>query len=233
MANISSTTVDLSSVVLEAREFINDTLSFPQADDYLEGTIVSRLDDALAVTASAVSGGGNGTVSAATVVEGPVVPLVGVYTLTNVLAVTNGGKWKLVDPNGAIVADDLEQTVGAGAATVFEVGGLQFTITDGGTDFSLGATATLTVAASGKLVVYAPGGAGGTQNPIGILTYTASRASAGDLAVRVLVTGVVDQDRLIIDADGNANNITAAIRDRLRRIGIIPQKVQELSTLDN
>lgn len=233
MANMTVSNIDLGSVVIEGGIWNDGILSSAAAHDYLEGTILARQTDALTVTASAVSGGGNGTVTAASVDVGPIVPLVGVYTLTCVAAIANGGKWKLTDPNGEIVADDLEMTVGAGAATVFKVGGLVFTITDGGTDFSAGATATLTVAASGKLVAYSPSGAGGAQKPVGILTYPVSKPSASDITVRVFVRGLVDRKRLVIDADGNDSNITDAILDELRKMGITTDKVTQLSTLDN
>ncbi|MES1188668.1 MAG: hypothetical protein ABUL60_32935 [Myxococcales bacterium] len=230
MPNMVVTHFDQGTVQVSGCEFRDEFVAFAGAATYPEGTLLARRADALAVTASAVSGGGNGTVSLATVVEGPVVPLVGVYTLTCLLAITNGGKWKLTDPNGAIVADDLEQTVGAGAATVFEVGGLQFTITDGGTDFSAGATATLTVAADGKMVAFAPGGAGGAQIPMMVLARPLVATGAGNLPTRPIIKGKVAKERLSIFGGGT---ITDAMLDQLRGFGIIAESVTQLGRLDN
>jgi hypothetical protein len=159
MANIEITNNDLGSIEIQGGQFRDDTLRFAAADTFAKGTILARRAVAIAVTASAVTGTGNGTVTLATVVEGPIVPLVGAYVLTCVTAVANGGIFKLVDPNGAIVASDIKMTVGAGAATVVEVAGLRFTITDGATDFVAGDFFTLTVAADGALVPFNPAGA--------------------------------------------------------------------------
>lgn len=231
---MTRTVIDNASIELEGGEFRDELLTFAGADTFVKGTLLARLLVALAVTASAVTGTGNGTVTAATVVEGPIVPLVGVYTLTCVATATHGGTWKLVDPNGAQVATDLVMTAGAGAATVFEVGGLRFTITDGSTDFAAGDTATLTVAtAASKLVPFNPAGAGGAQRPVAVLTYEVTKSGAGDLPIRALIAGKVNKDRLIIDVDGTGANITAAILDELRGMGIVALDVKQLAALDN
>jgi hypothetical protein len=141
------TNIDVGAIALRRAEFRSELLTFAGADTFKKGTVLARQLVAVAVVASAVTGTGNGTVTAATVVEGPSAPIVGAYVLTVVATETHGGTWKLVDPNGAQVATDLVMTAGAGAATIFEVGGLRFTITDGSTDFAAGDTATLTVAA--------------------------------------------------------------------------------------
>jgi len=229
MANMTTTTLDQGSVEISRCEFRDELVTFAGAGTLAAGTILARQADALTVTASAVSGGGNGTVSAATVVAGAV-PLVGVYTLTCLLAVTNGGKWKLTDPNGAIIADDLEQTVGAGAATVFNVGGLQFTITDGSSDFVAGATATLTVAAVGKMVPYATAGVGGAQIPSMVLASALTATGAGDLPARPIIKGSVAKERLVINGGGS---ITDALCDQLRQFGIIAESVKQLGRVDN
>lgn len=225
-----TTTLDSGSIQIRKCEFRDELIAFAGAGTLAEGTIMARRAVALAVAASAVSGGGNGTVTLATVVEGPVVPLVGVYTLTCVLAVTNGGKWKLTDPNGAIVADDLEQTAGAGVATPFEVGGLAFTITDAGTDFSAGATATLTVAADGKLVPFSPTGAGGAQVPRFVLPHALTAFGAGTVLFRPIVSGVVNRNRLAIFGGGT---ITDAMLDQLRGNGIEAESVDQRGGMDN
>jgi phage tail sheath gpL-like len=97
------------------------------------------------VTASALTGTGNGTLTALSTTG---TPLPGAWTLKVVTAVANGGVWSLTDPNGTIVSSALTMTPGVGAATVFNVGGLQFTLTDGTTDFGLGASFTITVPAT-------------------------------------------------------------------------------------
>lgn len=233
MVNLTITNNDVGSVILEGGKFRDELLTFGGAGTVIEGTILARkaVDDA--VTASAVTGTGNGTVTLATVVAGAEVPLPGVYTLTCTAAVVNGGVFKLTDPNGAIVASGLSLTIGAGASTIIEVAGLQFTVTDGATDFIIGDFATLTVVANGKLVPYAIAGAGGAQIPKAVLTYDVTAAGAGDEAIRDMVTGAVRKSRLVIDADGDDSNITDAILDELRSYTLVAIDVQELNILDN
>jgi len=231
-ANIVITDVDLGSVVLQEAKFRDELLVATGVHSFLMGTILARREEATTVTASAVTGTGTGTVTLATVVPG-VIPIIGAYVLTVVTAVVNGGVWKLVDPNGELVAEDLIMTVGAGAATVFNIGGLQFTITDGGTDFAVGDHATLTVASDGKIIPFAPAGAGGAQRPIGVLTYEVDATGAGNIPIRMLCSGEVNATRLIIDADGTGVNVTALVLDQLRRAGIVGTDVKQLSVLDN
>lgn len=233
MVNLTITNVDIGSVILQNGQFRDELLTFAGSGTVLEGTILARKAVADAVTASAITGTGDGTVTLATVAAGQIVPIVGAYVLNCITAVTNGGVFELVDPNGALVASNLILTVGAGAATAFEVAGLAFTITDGAADFVVADTATLTVAADGKLVPYVIAGAGGAQIPKAVLTYDVTAAGAGDESIRDMVSGSVRAERLIIDADGDASNITAAILDQLRDYSLVSIDVQELNILDN
>lgn len=234
MSNITITNNDIGSVILQEAAFRDELLTFAGAGTALEGTILARKEVADAVTVTAdVGNTGDGTVTLATVAAGSVIPLVGDYNLEVTEAVVNGGVLKLEDPNGAIVATGLTMTVGAGAATVFEVEGLQFTVTDGATDFVVGDKFALAVAADGKMVVFATAGAGGAQVPKQILTYAVTATGAGDVPIRSGVTGKYRKERLVIDADGDDTNVTDAVIDQLRDYGLVPIDVQELNILDN
>jgi hypothetical protein len=235
MANPVITNVDLGCVALGYEQFADDTLTFAAADTFVEGTILARRAVAEAVTIATITRAGtsNGTVTLATVVGGSTVPKVGAYVLTCIEAIANGGVWKLVDPDGALVSGYLLMTAGAGAATVFEAGGLQFTVTDGTNNFEVGDFTTLTVAADGKLVPFVSTGAGGVQVPCAVLTYEVTKAAGGDLPCRVLIGGQVNRNRLIIDADGTGANVTNAVCDALRARHILPIEVTQHSVLDN
>lgn len=233
MANLTITNIDNGSPMIVVDDDRDDTLAFAGADTFVEGTILARRKVATAITPAADGGNtGNGTVTVASVVHGPV-PLVGTYVLECIEAVTNGGVFQLKDPNGAIVAGYLPMTVGAGAATIFEAAGLIFTVTDGGTDFAVGDSFNLPVVADGKLVPFATDGAGGAQSPLCILLHESVRTGSGDNYVRVATTGKANLGRLVIDADGDASNVTDAIRDQLRSAGIETDVVNELGVLDN
>jgi hypothetical protein len=230
MPNIEKTDIDVGCIAIRNEVFRDELLTFAAADDFAAGTILARRAVNLTPVASAVTGTGNGTVTALSVVEGPVVPLVGAYVLRCTAIATNGGTFRLEDPNGAVVATGLVMNAGAGAATIFEVAGLRFTVTDGATDFALNDTINITVAADGKLVPFDPNGAGGVQRPMAVLTYPVSKASSGDVKVRALVAGEVNASRLVIDAGGS---VTAAILDQLRAAGIAETPVEQLGGYDN
>lgn len=230
MPNLTVTNNDLSTVIIADAIFNDEIVQFPGADDYVEGTIMARKAVADAVTASAFTGTGDGTVTLATVVPGQIVPIVGAYVLNCIVALTNGGTFELVDPNGAQVAGGLTLDVGAGGATVLEAGGLQFTITDGAADFVVGDTATLTVAADGDVVIFAVDGAGGAQVPSMVLTYDLTATGAEDQAQRLMVSGRVRREKLLIDAGGT---VTDSIVDALRDFGIVAENVDELNIQDN
>jgi hypothetical protein len=84
------------------------------------------------------------------------------------------------------------------------------------------------ITASGKLTPYVIGGSLGAGVPVAILTFDVARASAGDEAIRALVAGAVNKNRLIVQADGNGSNITNAILDQLRAEGIVPIDVASI-----
>lgn len=85
-----------------------------------------------------------------------------------------------------------------------------------------------------KLVPFVVGGVTNENGiPKAVLPYAVTAAGAGDVKVRALVAGTVNKNRLIIDADGNGTNITAAILDKLRDYGIQAQDVTQLAGLDN
>lgn len=233
MPNPVITNVDIGSVVLVNAQFRDELLTFAGAGTVLEGTILARKAVADAVTVVDGSNTGNGTVTLATVAVGQIVPVVGAYNVECTAVVTNGGVFKIEDPNGTEVASGISLTVGAGVETVVNAGGLTFTVTDGSTDFVIGDSFALTVAADGKVVPFATDGAGGAQIPIEILTYAVTATGAGNVPIRAGVAGSYRKERLVIHADGDASNVTAAVIDQLRDYGLVPIDVKELNILDN
>jgi len=98
-----------------------------------------------AVTSAAVVGTGDGTCTALTVTGAP---LPGLHTLTCNTAVANGGVFTLTDPNGSVIADDITMTPAPGGTTVINEGGIQFTLTDGTSNFIAGDYFVITVRAT-------------------------------------------------------------------------------------
>lgn len=233
MATSTFTNCDMGSVELDGGQFNDELLVFTGAATVSKGTLLARRAVATAVTASAVTGTGTGTCTSASVIGGPVVPMVGAYKLVCTSAVANGGIFRLEDPNGMIVATDLRMTAGAGAATTIKAAGLQFTLTDAGTDFVAGDYFTLTVAADGKLVPLDTAGVGGAQVPVAVLTHDVTATGAGNVPVRPLVRGSVKKERLIVAATGDGSTITTSHLETLRGFGILAISVTQLAGLDN
>lgn len=173
------------------------------------------------VTAGALTGTGNGTLTALGISAGKS-PKPGVWTLKNISAVVNGGVWSLTDPDGVVVDNAITQTVGALTATPFtNKGGLDFTITDGSTDFGLNATFLITVPATNLKLVSAWKGvsanalyvevigdatlgasfgiaqpSGGLVNP----TVDAALARIGNVWETMAVNGLNIEDTVALDA---------------------------------
>jgi hypothetical protein len=231
MDNLIVTNNDLGTVIFKDAVHDDIILKFPGADTYVEGTIMARKQIVDAIAAVADGGNtGDGTVTAGSVVAGDVIPLVGAYVLTVSTGVANGGIWKLEDPNGNLIADNLVMEVGAGLATTFVAGGMQFTITDGGTDFAAADFFTLTIVVDGDVVIYDVAGVGGAQIPEMILTYETAATGVEDQAQRALISGQVRREKLVIDAGGT---VTDRIVDKLRDFGIVALSVKELNIQDN
>ncbi len=154
-------------------------------------------------TTGAATGTGNGTMTAVAAAAGAV-PIVGDWILTCTFAVTNGGVFKLEDPNGNLIADSLTLRVGAGLLTTFVAGGMTFTITDGATDFVAADLFTIAVAANGKGVPFDSEAVDGSEIADGIFMgadITAAALVAGDVVDNpVVYSGLkFDEAKLVFD----------------------------------
>lgn len=85
--------------------------------------------------------------------------------------------------------------------------------------------------ASGKLVPFVKGGAGGAEVPKSVLTYDVEVDGAGDVSVRAAVVGKFRKQKLIIAADGDDTNIDNVVIDGLREVGLTPIDVHETTQL--
>lgn len=231
MPNLTITDVDLSSVILGNAEFRDELLTFGGAGTVLDGTILARQGVDVAIV-DTPAGTGTGTM-VATVVGVDEVPIPGDWVLENTFVVAEGGVWKLTDPKGNIVADNLTLRVGAGLVTTFNVAGIQMVITEGGTDFDAGDTFTMAVVGNGKMVPFVIGGVAGAGIAQQVVTYDVVAAGAGDESIRPMKSGEVRKGKLIIDADGDGSNITAAILDQLNDNKITAVDVTERNIADN
>lgn len=113
------------------------------------GAVVGRVNRGIGrVSVPAVVGTGNGTTSQ--VFAGPDVQ-VGSYVVTCTAAVANGGVFSVVCPDGTTMPS-LTLTPGAGGTTKYRSRHLNFSITDGGTDFIVGDAFTYVVSTTAPAV---------------------------------------------------------------------------------
>lgn len=143
-------TVKRDNLIADGYPVETGAMTIAQNQDLARGAVLGKV---LYGAVSAAPDGGNtgdGTCTELATLGGKPLAIVGDYVLTCVEAVTNGGVFDLVDPNGNIVATGLRMTVGAGGESVFKVGGITFKLTDGATDFVAGDSFTITVAAGSE-----------------------------------------------------------------------------------
>jgi hypothetical protein len=168
---------------------------------------------------------GDGTVTAvAQLSQGPVAR-VGAYNLEVTAAVANGGVLKLEGPGGELIADGLVMTAGAGAATVFNAGGMTFTVTDGAADFIVGDKFAITVTAVNK------------YNPLNGAAVDGSQRVAGiyfgdDIAIADLVAGDI-VDSLVILGDVYVDLNQLVFENSLALTSVLPSgKTVEQELID-
>lgn len=106
-------------------------------------------------------------------------------------------------------------------------------LTLGGADSIAAGTILARDSVSLKFVLFVKGGSTNQNGiPKAVLTYPVTIAGAGDVKIRALVSGTVNRDRLIIDADGTGANIDAAVVDQLRDYRIYAEKYATLGAYD-
>lgn len=223
---------DLSTVLFGNNLFRDESLTFGGSGTVVGGTLLARQAVDVAVV-DTPAGTGNGTM-VATVTGVDETPIAGSWVLECTFAITNGGVFKLTDPNGNIVADNLTLRVGDTLVTTFNEAGLTMAITEGSTDFVAADTFTMVVVANGLMVPFVVGGVAGAGVPVAIMPPDGvTAAGAGDEPFRAAISGEVRTEKLIIHADGDNSNITDAILDQLRNFTLVSQDVRELGIQDN
>ncbi len=170
---------------------------------------------------------GNGTVDQYALASGGPAQI-GSYNLECIVATTNGGTFKLEGPGGELISNNLVMTAGAGASTTFEIAGLTFRITDGGTDFVVGDKFALTTTAGSKLIpVTDAESLNGSNLPLYILGEEVD-ATGGDIAgITAYIEGDFDAQQLALEdtatlaTDITVGDVSKTIREWLQDVGIV------------
>jgi Bacteriophage lambda head decoration protein D len=139
----------------------------------------------------------------------------GVYTLKITKAATNAGDFEVFDPTGELCG------VGSVAAA-FSGGGLSFTLADGATDFIVGDTFLITVAAgSGKYVACNPTNTDGSQIAAAILYGLTDATNVDKAATAVVRSSEINASELVYDASFSSTPLKNAALAQLATLGII------------
>jgi hypothetical protein len=167
-----------------------DTVTILSGQNLKAGAVIGKVGVTLTVSAPAFSGTGNGaiTMDASTPVLANAI--VGAYTITCTSAVTNGGEFEVVNPNGLSLG-----SVKVGGTFADQI---KFAIADGGTDFVVGDKFTATVTAGSAKYVAVPAVAAldGSDVAAGVLYEATDASSADKKAVAIVRDAEVDKNLL-------------------------------------
>lgn len=183
-------------------------INFTIADGGTDFIVGDSFTFVVSTTAPTVIGTGTGTVSAITL--GPDAKT-GNYRVECITAITNGGTFKIVGPDGDLVAVG-SVVAGAGGTLVLSAQRqLNITITDAATDFAVGDYFNVCVfneLNGGKAVAWDPTAVDGRQKVAGILFDAVNASSADTAGVAVTTQAIVRKSALSWGA-----SITAAEKD--------------------
>lgn len=207
------------------------TVNVAEVDTWAAGTILARQLVSNTIAVAYTRAADSNSTAVASAVAGRTLRT-GAYTVTAGTLSAGVGTWTAVAPNGDT---DTCTTVAATGDLTFPELGLFLDVAGGTSVWDTGDIITATVAAQTgtPLVPFAATGVNGAQTPVAVLVSPVSCTLGGSLAARVLVSGEVNKNRLIIDADGNGTNVNDVVMDALCSQGIIPTAVEQLANLDN
>ena len=231
MTNLTITNNDLGSVILEGGTFKDETLTFGAlvAGSITDTTTYAVTDQDTLTEKFAIDGGATQTVTFA----GATTTALQIAAQINAQLV---GASATVTGGQVVVTSDLTGDSSTVAIVAGGTGGLTWdtAVAGTGTLTALEGTILARDSSSLKLVMFVKGGSTNENGiPKALLTYGASIAAAGDLAVRAMHGGKVRAGRLVIAADGDDTNVDAAVLDGLRNYALISVDVTELNILDN
>ncbi|MCW5648356.1 MAG: head decoration protein [Ramlibacter sp.] len=188
-----------------------DVVTLAMGNNLAAGTVLGKAS--IGAASTSFSGTGNGTITMDATT--PVLPTakVGDYTATCITAASDGGIFRVEDPDGYVLGD-----VAVGGTFSDDI---KFVIADGATDFTVGAKFTITVAAgSGKYGALDLDATNGLQIAAAVLY---DNVDATDADATVVVTS--RDSEVAIHAltwpDGIDNDEKDAALAQLATVGII------------
>ena len=201
-------------LVSEAEGTISrETVTIASGQNLKAGHVLGKITVGTATGVAASGNTGNGTLSAITLGAGA---KAGTYNLTCVEPAANGGTFLLEDPDGA--------TVGTVQASTAFTGSLNFTLSDGTTDFVSGDRFLITVATgSGKYKEYSPDNTDGSNVAVAILLDNVDATAVDKEAVIIARHAEVNDAELVWFAGVTNEQKALAITQLKTQQAIIPR----------
>ncbi len=197
---------DISSIIkAEAADYLSrDKITVLAAQVLAIGTVLGKVTAGAVPTTGTFVGTGNGTCTAVT---GGKNTKVGTYTIVCIQAVTHGGVFEVLGVNGEHLGT-MAITPGAGLTGVYTSDQINFTLTDGSTDFVYGSYFTVAVpAGGGQVKILGLTSVDGSQIACGILgPYAVTAAASGQRTVAYTSGGTYE----IMPGDTIVGNTSAA-----------------------
>ncbi len=191
------------------RSFDNKTLISGQ--NLQAATVIGLISVGAASTAFVGTGNGAITMDATNPVRDGA--KVGAYKATCTVAATNGGTFRVEDPDGFVLGD-----VAVGATFDDDI---KFVIADGATDFIVGDVFTITVAdGSGKVTQLAVAAQNGSQRAAGLMYAAVDASSADQPCVIVARDAEVINAEVVWPGGITADQKTKAVAE-LKALGIL------------
>lgn len=191
------------------------------------------LAGALTVTPSGTIVGDGTLTEEALAAGGPA--KVGTWRVECIEAILNSGRFKLTDPDGVEVANDILIPAGPGNFIVHIGAGLTFKITDGATDFALGDYWDIAVAAgSGYLKKTDSTSVDGSEIPKYVYTGD-DLTNTSDVLKSVAKSGKVDGAKLVFEGSDTLATLVndKSMKDWLHERDIITKESSHLDFPDN
>jgi hypothetical protein len=206
--------------------FKSDELNFTVTDGSTDFAVGDKFTVAVSdgVPTTGTADGGNTGDGTVTLVEGRRDLKVGAYLVTCTAAVTNGGVFKVTDPDGNDIQTGITIPPGAGASVAFDNDQIAGTITDGSTDFAVGDFFTITVTIDPRQVLLLSKAAtDGSSEPYGILADDVDATSAAKRSA-VYQTGQFNQRRVILASGTDVEDVRAEMAAKnMYLLGSVPQ----------
>lgn len=174
-----------------ATPYRTSEINFTIADGATDFVLGDSFTVVVSTSTATVVGTGNGTISGITL--GPDARP-GTYRFEITAAITNGGEFKLTGPDGALV-DQGFIVAGAGGTYVgANKRAVNFTVTEGSTDFAVGDAFNIAVFNSlngGSVVAWDPTGSDGSDDVYGVLYASVDASLASKQGVAIVRDSVV------------------------------------------